>query len=171
MKKLILIFALIAATTAVEAQAYKTAIGLRIAPSYGITLKHFVNSNAALEGIFSPRWQGVTFTGLYEYHTTAFKTPRMNWYFGIGGHIGFGDHHYQHDHNYYNKRGRLIWYDEHDHDDHSHVIAGVDMILGLEYTFQKLPLNMSLDWKPMLNLIGHQGIWYGDGGFSMRFAF
>ena len=148
---------------------YKTAIGLRAAPSYGITLKHFLSSQSAIEGIISPRPHGFLITGLYEYHATAFSVDALNWYFGFGGHVGFwgADHFHVHSKNHNH------WYYHDDHFDHDHdnVFGGVDMILGLEATFTKLPLNLSLDWKPGMNFINAHGFFFNDVGISIRFAF
>jgi len=48
------------------AQDYKTGIGLRGDYFNGLTVKHFIASKAAIEGILSSRWQGFQVTGLYE---------------------------------------------------------------------------------------------------------
>lgn len=155
--KLTLLLVLLS-TTPLLAQNYKTGIGLRGGYVYGLTIKHFVNSNTAVEGILSPRWGGLLLTGLYEKHATAFQVPQLQFYGGIGAHLGAwgprhrGDHH--------------PWFD--DHEDR-HMVVGADLILGLEYTFQEIPFNIGVDWKPALNLIGHQGFWYSDVAFSLRF--
>jgi hypothetical protein len=150
------------------AQNYKTGIGLRGGYMYGLTIKHFVDSKSAVEGIISPRWGGVLVTGLYEKHTTAFQVPQLQFYGGIGGHVGFwnydeDDHHHGHH--------KHPWFDDdHDHDDgHHHNIVGVDLILGLEYSFRDIPFSVGVDWKPGMNLIGHQGVWLGDVAFNARF--
>ena len=71
------------------AQDYTTGIGIRGGYFNGLTVKHFVSDQAALEGIFTSRWRGFQVTGLYEIHNQAFNTPRLNWYYGFGAHIGF----------------------------------------------------------------------------------
>jgi len=35
--------------------------------------------------------------------------------------------------------------------DETKFIAGFDGIIGLDYTFQTIPLNLSLDWKPAVH--------------------
>lgn len=67
--------------------------------------------------------------------------------YGFGGHLGFWD------------GGHARWAD----DDRSYTVLGIDGILGLEYSFVEVPICISLDWKPALNLIGHSGF-LGDGG-------
>ena len=157
---LIFIFAVILLTaTAGQAQDYKTGIGLRGGPGYGITIKHFTSNKSALEGIISPRWRGIMFTGLYEKHAVAFDLKRMKYYGGIGGHIGF--------YNYENQNSNNNpWFDSGD----SHTVAGADLILGIEYTFSFIPFNIGVDWKPALNLWGDDSFWFHDVAFSLRFT-
>ncbi len=138
-----------------NAQDYNTGIGLRGGFSQGITFKHFLSPNSALEGIISSRWRGIQVTGLYEIHGRAFEVDRLNWYAGFGGHIGFYD-------------GRNARWGE---KGRSYTVVGVDGILGLEYNFEKVPFNVSLDWKPAFNLIGTSGFWGDSGALSIRYIF
>ncbi len=71
-----------------NASDYKTGIGLRAGPYYGLTIKHFIGSKSALEGLLT-RWGGTDITILYEVHNQALDINRLNWYIGLGGHIGF----------------------------------------------------------------------------------
>ena len=137
-----------------QAQDYSTGIGLRGGLANGITVKHFVSSNAAFEGILTTRWRGLGITGLYEIHGTAFDTDRLNWYAGFGGHLGFWDGRYSN------------W-----GDDRSYTVIGIDGILGLEYNFEEVPFNLSIDWKPAFNFYGHSGFWGDGGALSIRYIF
>ncbi|MDD4108173.1 MAG: hypothetical protein PHH93_05585 [Prolixibacteraceae bacterium] len=157
MKKILFGLAIIiAATLSTTAQDYNTGIGVRGGLSNGLTVKHFISSNNAIEGILSTRWKGFNITGLYEIHAQAFNTPRLNWYYGFGGHIGFYDGYDDHP-----------WFD----DDASYTVIGVDGIIGLEYNIEAIPFNISLDWKPGLNLIGYSGFWSDELALSVRFIF
>ena len=140
-----------------SARDYNTGIGVRGGFWNGLTIKHFVSSKSAFEGIFDSRWRGGQITGLYEIHNTAFNTERLKWFIGFGGHIGFwnGD---------YNKH---YWGDP----GTSYTVVGIDGILGLEYSFIGIPFNISLDWKPAMNLIGYSGFWVDGGAFSVRYIF
>lgn len=137
-----------------HAQDYRTALGLRLGSSTGITIKHFTKRGAALEGLLTTRWDGGMITGLYEVVGNAFDEPNLSWYFGGGAHIGFWD-----SHPYWLDRGE------------TRSVLGVDLILGLEYTFDEIPLNLGFDWKPAINLVGHQGFWADEFALSVRFAF
>ena len=138
-----------------KAQDYNTGIGLRAGYWSGLTLKHFINKNAALEGLFDSRWHGFNLTGLYEIHNQAFETDRLNWYYGGGAHIGFYD------------TTNKSWNDN----SGNYSIVGIDGILGIEYNFKEVPINLSLDWKPAFNLTGGTGFWGDGGALSIRYIF
>jgi hypothetical protein len=142
--------------TITTAQDYTTGIGFRGGLSNGLTVKHFISSNTAIEGILSTRWQGFEITGLYEIHNEAFNTDQLKWYYGFGGHIGFWD------------GNNASWADN---KDKSYTVIGIDGILGLEYSFKEVPINLSLDWKPTFNLIGYSGFWGDGGALSIRYIF
>ncbi|MGQ8335652.1 hypothetical protein ACUNWD_03815 [Sunxiuqinia sp. A32] len=139
-----------------NAQEYNTGIGIRGGFAQGLTVKHFIGESTALEGILSTRWGGFNITGLYEIHNPAFNVAGMYWYYGFGGHIGFWDGHQVHD-----------WFD----DDNTYTVIGIDGVLGLEYNIPGAPINLSLDWKPAMNIIGHTGFWGDGGALSIRYIF
>lgn len=59
---------------------YTTGLGLRGGYTSGISIKHFVRSNAALEGILGTRWEGFSLTGLYEWHKpNALGVRQLTW--------------------------------------------------------------------------------------------
>jgi len=137
-----------------NAQEYRTGIGLRAGFSSGLTIKHFMNQKAAFEGLLKTRWQGFDITGLYEIHNQAFDVSRLKWYYGGGAHIGF----YNGNHVYWGTYGQ------------EYTIVGIDGILGMEYTFSEIPINIGIDWKPALNIVGYSGFW-SEGAISFRFVF
>ncbi|MFP4488595.1 MAG: hypothetical protein ACLFN1_04765 [Bacteroidales bacterium] len=154
MKKLVIIvFALFILGFSAGAQDYRTGVGLRAGFPYGLTVKHFLNETNALEGILASSWGGFVVTGLYENEHWTGEYPGLNWFWGFGAHIGFWDNN-----NYI--------------DDASvGSVLGADFIVGLEYTFDEIPLNLSLDVMPSVNLIGYTG-WGGiHGGLSIRYVF
>jgi len=133
-------------TKAQDAPSYKNAIGVRLGSTVpaiksGITYKHFIGNNA-LEGILS-FGDGVAICGLYEIHKPL-ATENLQWLIGFGGYVGF------------NNSGSNV---------------GAAGIVGLDYKFSQIPLNITLDWKPELNIISKVGF-RGEGvGFSARFTF
>ncbi|MCE2845570.1 MAG: hypothetical protein LW707_00905 [Sphingobacteriales bacterium] len=68
---------------------YRTALGLRLNGGAGISVRHFLNTKGALEGILYTRWRGTNITGLYTVNTAVFDEPGFNFFIGGGGHIGF----------------------------------------------------------------------------------
>lgn len=141
------------------AQDYKTGIGIRGGPGYGLTIKQFVGEKSALEGILSPLWGGFLFTGLYEKHARLFNAKGLNYYGGIGGHVGYWNYenNYRDNNPWFNRREKVV-------------VGGIDLILGVEYTFSFIPFTAAVDWKPMLNLINDGSLWFDDIAFSLRFV-
>ncbi|MBA4322018.1 MAG: hypothetical protein C0408_04305 [Odoribacter sp.] len=136
-------------------QDYKTSIGLRAGYPYGLTIKHFMNENNAVEGILASNWGGFVATVLLENEHWTGLYPGFNWYWGLGAHIGFWDA----------GANRYVT------STYTGSVIGIDGILGLEYTFDKIPLNLSIDILPSINLFGSTG-WGGpSGALSIRYVF
>lgn len=125
-----------------NAQDYKTAVGLKFGGyENGISAKYFTTSDVALEGLLGFRSHGVVITGLYEIHQEAFGVKELKFYYGAGAHIGaIGSGLYRRfngDDEYYNS---------------SHILLGVDGVLGLEYVIPQSPIAVSLDLNPRAEL-------------------
>ena len=158
MKKVLLTIAIVMCFISVSyAQDYHTAIGLRGGFENGLTIKHFTREKSGYEFILASRWRGFEITGLYEVYNRAFDTDRLKWFMGVGGHIGFWNGDYTRD--YWGTPGN------------SYTVVGVDGIIGLEYCFIDVPINLSLDWKPAFNFIGYSGFWVDGGALSIRYIF
>jgi len=56
-------------------------------------------------------------------------------------------------------------------EDSSSLTLGVGAQLGLEYMFDGIPLQLSLDWKPLFNLIPSTGFGWSSFGLGIRYAF
>jgi hypothetical protein len=67
----------------------------------------------------------------------------LSWYWGAGAYVGFGG-------------GRNF---------------GAQGIVGLDFLFPALPVNLSVDWKPELNFIEQFSFEPSAVGLSARFAF
>ena len=154
LKKLFIVAALVAITSTISAQNYRTGIGARVGFFNGLTVKHFVNRNNAVEGILNFRWDGVIITGLYEWQYPLPNAQGFEYYLGVGGHIGIFD-----DYKWHDKK----------HKNHSSTIVGLDLILGLEYTFPQAPFTIGLDYKPAFNFIGDNRVWADGLALNIRF--
>jgi hypothetical protein len=141
--------AFLSVTQTVKAQenSYRNAVGIRLGPSVpavksGITFKHFLANNNAIEGILS-FGDGFAICGLYEIHKPI-AAENLQWFIGFGGYAGFAN---------------------------SISNIGAAGIVGLDYNFSSIPLNLTLDWKPELNLIEKIGFEGSTVGLSIRYRF
>ncbi len=111
------------------AQPYRLGLGVRLSNSTptlnnAITGKYFITDYSAVEGIVS---FGSRFGAgaLLELHK-SFNIPGLSWMYGAGAYVGFQD---------------------------KNTYLGPTGILGLDYKFHEVPINLSLDWKPELDIL------------------
>ncbi len=125
-----------------NAQDYKTAAGLKFGGyENGISVKYFTTNDIALEGVLGFRSHGAVVTGLFEIHQEAFGVKELRFYYGAGAHIGaVGSGLYR------RFNGDDEYYDD------SHILLGVDGVLGLEYVIPQSPIAVSLDLNPRAEL-------------------
>ena len=131
-----------------KGSSYKTALGVKFYPG-AITVKHFIQSNRALEGIGYFWERGSRITGLYEIHGDIKNARGLKWYIGPGAHIGF----------YNNKHFGGA------------TAVGIDGVLGLDYKFYEAPINLSLDWQPSFEFGDYDGFSGNWGGLAIRYTF
>lgn len=141
-----------------KAQAYNTGVGLRLGSSNGLSVKHFIKEDVALEGILHTRWRGLLITGLYEVHKDIPDAEGLGWFYGGGAHIG----------SWNNGSGNPYWADS---NYRGSTIFGIDGIIGMDYVFDNVPINLSLDFKPVLNLVNGGGFWGDEFALSIRYVF
>jgi hypothetical protein len=162
MKRMITILALCSACSAYG--QYRTAIGLRLGETSGITLKRAVANAAMVEGIIGIWNRGLSATILYEIYASAFSATGLNWYYGGGGHLAVVT--YQRGYRWYDYGQRRFYYDD------GGMGIGIDGVIGLEYKFQKAPVAFSLDLKPFLEFNTRGGAWVAlDPGLGVKVAF
>ena len=82
--------------------------------------------------------------------------PGLKWYVGPGAHIGI-----------YNDQYRNRYGDQYT----GGAFIGIDGVLGLDYKFDKAPINLSLDWQPSIEFGTTNGFQPGWGGFGIRYTF
>lgn len=136
---------------------YKMAIGIRLssAPAIvnnSVSFKYFMNSRAAIEGLVS-FGDPLSFGALLEMHNPL-STPGLQWFYGAGGYLGFSKE--------YNSEKQI---------EERKTYFGAQGVVGLDYKFDKIPLNLSLDWKPELNLVQDINFEPAALGFTARFTF
>jgi outer membrane protein W len=136
---------------------YKTALGVRLSSSTAmqnnsISIKHFINDKTAIEGLFTfgdPLALGL----LVEFHKPL-APAGLRYFYGAGGYIAFIKT--------VNTATQKTSTDPN---------IGAQGIIGLDYKFNNIPLNISLDWKPELNIVTDINFEPAAIGFSARFTF
>ncbi len=150
-----------AQSPAINSDTYRTAIGLRVGGTSGLTIKHFNGRGAALEGIIGIWNDAFSVTGLYEKYAGA-GLSGLNWYYGGGFHVAAESN------RYYN-RGRYYYRDYYSN---GGVGIGVDGIVGIEYKINPIPFAISLDLKPFFEINTNGGAFFAlDPGLGLKFAF
>ena len=142
--------------TTLNAQApYNRALGVKFPGGLSLTYKKFISDTHNLEAQFTAWHQGFRVAGLYEFNFYSFSNvPELSWFVGPGAHIGFWKHDYDSTKNY-----------------NSQPDIGVDGIIGLDYKFKNVPINVSVDWEPAITLIGSAGFTPVFGGVAIRYTF
>lgn len=126
MKKLIFTFCLAMALAGVSsAQDYKSAIGGKLGYGLVASYKTFLNEKNAIELFGGLRWGGLAAGGFYQIHKDIPSVDNLRWFLGGGASfstwsfVGSG---------------------------YTELTAHFD--IGLEYTFEDMPLNVSVDYAP-----------------------
>ena len=127
---------------------YKMAVGIRFstaAPTINnsISFKYFIDQTNAVEALasFGSRFG---LGGLYERHQLIGATPAFTWFYGGGAYVGF--------------ESGQTWF-------------GPTGVVGLDYKFPNAPVNLSLDWKPELDIIPSINFVPDAFGLTARFTF
>ncbi len=115
-------------------QDYKTAIGGKLGYGLIASYKTFLNEKAALDLFGGIRRGGVAAGAYYLNHTPIPSISGLQWYWGFGGSFTTWNYGLLNT-NYYELGG-----------------SGV---LGLDYAFDDIPLNLSLDWAPTIVLLSN----------------
>ena len=139
-------------TGSLSAQNYSTGIGARLGYDSGLTVKHFLGSETAVEGVLSFSPKHFQITGLYEWQRPLSLVENLDWFIGLGGHLGSIHH---------NKKEYS-----------NSFLVGIDMIAGVEYLIPTVPLTLGLDWKPTINFTNsYNDYWYAGFALSLRYRF
>ena len=159
MKKIILLSLVVAMAGlgTAQAQDYKTALGVRLSSSNAmqnnsVSFKQFISDKTAIEALFTfgdPLALGAMLE-LYK----PLNTAGLSWFYGGGGYIGF-----------VKTLNTTTGKEKTDPN------FGAQGVIGLDYKFNNIPLNISLDWKPELNLVNDINFEPAAVGFTARFTF
>jgi hypothetical protein len=135
---------------------YRMAIGLRLSTSVptlsnAVTGKYFITDRSAVEGIisFGNKFGIGALLEVYK----PFNAEGLSWFYGAGAYAGFAKNSDQ----FGKGDGR--------------VYVGPTGIVGLDYKFPNVPVNLSLDWKPELDIVPAINFIPDAFALSVRFAF
>lgn len=146
--------------TSLNAQEYRTAIGARLGFPFSASFKHFISDPGAVElfagfrGWTYYRWFNVG--GMYQHHMPIESVAGLKWYVGGGASIYFWSY-------------DDVWLGS---SQYSSTTFGVMGVVGLDYKFADIPLNLSVDWVPTF-FIGDgyvSGFGGGYGALSARYT-
>ena len=168
-KKYIIFLLVILFSSAAFAQMYEKQIGIRLGVTSGISGKVIKDDRTAIEGVLGFRDGGIQLIVLLEAYQPLIKTNTVHWmlYYGGGGHVGYI--------NGYNKVRRwsntagYYWEEQRI----SGPVLGIDAVFGTDYTFHKVPITLSIEFKPFLELQAFQKLKvnFWDFGFGIAYRF
>lgn len=153
----ILLIAGISSVTVVSAQDYKTALGVRLSSSAAmvnnsVSFKQFISDKTAIEALFS-FGDPLALGAILEFHKPL-SSAGLSYYYGAGGYISF-------------IKTTNVATGKTSTDPN----FGAQGVIGLDYKFTNVPLNLSLDWKPELNIVSDINFEPAAIGFTARFTF
>ena len=148
MKKLFLTtFLFLAISSSSWSQQYKTAVGIKrgVYPSLGgLDIKHFLRPGFAVEGTIGGYSNTMLISALVEAQPSLPEPTGLDWYAGVGPILELTSGTYDYD-------------------------LFLNGVVGVDYTFQNIPLNLSLDTGPIFSL---KSLGFGwGGGLAIRYAF
>jgi len=131
-------------TTNLEAQMYDHAIGLRGGAGINFTYKKFFDGNNAFEAIvgwYTGRDDHLGLGLLYERHEEISELHPLHWYWAAGGFVTL-----------VNSTG-----------------IGLMGGAGLDISFNRLPINISIDLLPRIQIAGSNRFIEFGGGLAVRY--
>ncbi len=143
--------------TSIQAQDYRTALGVRLSSAApmvnnSVSIKHFITERTAIEGLLS-FGDPLAIGALVEFHKPL-SAAGLTYFYGAGGYVGFVKT--------FNSNTQKTSTDPN---------IGAQGIVGLDYKFTNIPLNLSLDWKPELNIVNDINFEPAAVAFTARFTF
>ncbi len=129
-----------------ESQAQNWGIGLRGGFDYGLTVKKYMGANS-LDFMGHIHNNGFQVAGLYEWNYGL--SHGFNLYYGAG--LGLG-----------------AWNNA---DDDMSFGLSVDFIVGVEWKVPNVPLSLSLDWKPAIEILPVTDFYIKGFAFGIKYLF
>ena len=141
----LLTFLFCLAGASVQAQEYKTSIGLRFGSPWAASFKYNLTETSTVEAMLGYRrsligtivglgYSSVNIGALYQINNEIDidDIDGFRWYYGGGGSVYF----WSYDDNFVGAEA------------YNSLTIGIHGTLGLDYAFEDAPINLSLDWMP-----------------------
>jgi hypothetical protein len=147
-------------------QTKNTAIGLRGGGVSGFSIKMVDYDLKAFELILGYQRGGARLLGMIQKFEPIREDRIANLYIisGVGAHSGYITYNEESSRlvdgvMYYSFRKKYA------------PIVGIDLMIGVEYQFESVPFNISLDYKPYMEFFGEKTFRFDfwDIGFSLRY--
>lgn len=140
----------------VNAQAYSSAVGIRVGSPLSVSYKTFLNESNAIEAYASFRsfsgYSWFAINGAYQIHKPISSIDGLNYYYGAGA-------------------GAYFFSFDNDFLGDSKTALGLQGYLGLDYTFKDSPINLTTDWIPTFFINGFSsGFGAGYGSLGIRYT-
>lgn len=134
---------------------YNTAVGLRLGYPLSVSGKKFFKEDLAAEAYVGFRsfsgYSWVNIAAALQKHNPIEDIDGLQWYYGAGATVLF----YSYDFGF---------------DGGGSTGIGLQGYLGLDYTFEDVPLSVTLDWIPTIFLTGFtSGFGAGYGSLGVRY--
>lgn len=164
-----IVLVLLLVSLSVSGQEYKKQVGIRLGVTSGIAGKVIKDNRTAIEGSLGFRTGGIQMYMLLESYHPMVVTDRARWmiYFGGGAHIGYING-YEKVKRWSNTYG-YYW-------DEFHIagpVLGLDAVFGSDIVFEKVPIVLSLEFKPFIEAQAFQRVKvnFWDFGFGIAYRF
>ena len=154
MKKLLFVLIAVMGLT-FAANAQDNAIGVRLGGGQGynaeISFQKGLGASRLEFDLGYHNWEDAgsfALSALYQFHKEIASVPSLGWYLGVGGKL-----------DYYSGGGS------------SAVAIGVLGQAGLDYQFNAVPLQLSLDIRPCFYVVPNTYFHWGDIALGIRYMF
>ncbi len=145
MKKFILVIAAVLGL-AVVASAQPRALGVRVGWGGELSYQHTLGAENFLEVDAGWGANAISVGAAYDFQIAPLGP--FGFYAGPAAHVWLGGS-----------------------EEQNNLVLGVGAQLGLEYMFDGIPLQLSLDWKPLFTLVPATGFGWQSFGLGIRYAF
>lgn len=143
-------------------QQFSKAIGIRGGLSSGFEYRFYTDDINSYKILLGQRDKGVQLTILKEFHKYEIFdfSEQLVFIYGLGIHAGF--EHWNEDH-----------YLGRQYEPNTSLIAGLDGLAVVEYTFNKLPISAGFEVKPFFDVWGRRtlNIELFDFAFTIKYLF